>query len=120
MEISMSVFCSRFALLIVSLSGLLLSGCNTCTFPDATSSPAPDWVCAESTGYSGTIAVGFADKSAAGNHFSKQLAASNARIALAKKLNLDVSQPQILDNARVLDTATSPNGRIYVLVGISQ
>lgn len=109
-----------------------ISGCSTCVYPDSKATIAPDWVCSgqlEGIEYS---AVGYAEKSAAGEGFMKQLAASNARSALANKQSGNVNDmvrsdgqgtttrltKEVLINARIIKTATSPTGRLYVLVGI--
>lgn len=111
----------------------LLSGCNTCTYPDSDTSIAPDWVCNGGSADFDYSAVGYADKSAAGDSFMKQQAATNARVALAKKMNHNTSDmvrsdgststnltAATLTNARVINTASSPTGRLYVLVAITQ
>ena len=110
----------------------LLSACSKCVYPDATTVVAPGWVCTGKTNGIKHSAVGFADKSAAGNAFMKQQAATKARVALANSMkgnvnNMVESTPdksstrlikETLINSKVIDTSTSPNGRLYVLVGI--
>jgi len=118
--------------LVIFLAPTYISGCSTCVFPDSNETIAPNWICSGRTEGIEHSAVGFAEKSAAGESFMKQLAASNARSALANKQSGNVNDvvrsneqgattrltKEILINAKVIKTATSPTGRLYVLVGI--
>lgn len=122
----------RYSLLVICLSPLLLSGCSTCVYPDSKETIAPDWVCSGRTEGIEHSAVGYAEKSAAGESFMKQLAASNARSALANKQSGDATDmvrsdgkgsttrltKEVLVNAKIIKKTTSPTGRLYVLVGI--
>jgi hypothetical protein len=118
-----------------------------CTFPDAPESAAPGWVCDEPVVGLAVSAVGSADKSAAGNSFMKQQASTDARVQLAQmvkvnitnmvkqfvettgngdsetvdKVNTSVSKQvtnESLVGSRLYKTRTSPNGTLYVLVGL--
>jgi len=118
--------------LVIFLAPIYISGCSTCVFPDSNETIAPDWICSGRTEGIEHSAVGFAEKSAAGESFMKQMAASNARSALVNKQSGNVNDvvrsneqgattrltKEILINAKVIKTATSPTGRLYVLVGI--
>jgi len=111
---------------------MLLSACTNCVYPDAKSTTAPDWVCSGIITGIKYSAVGYADKSAAGDAFMKQQAATQARVALADSMKGNVSSlvksrpdksttelaKDTLVNSKVIDTSTSPNGRLYLLVGI--
>jgi len=118
--------------LAIFLAPIYISGCSTCVYPDSQESIAPDWVCSGRTEGIEYSAIGYAEKSAAGDSFMKQLAASNARSALANRQSGNVNDmvrsdeqgsttrltKEVLINAKVIKTATSPTGRLYVLVGI--
>jgi len=118
--------------LVIFLAPIYISGCSTCVYPDSQETIAPDWVCSGHTEGIEHSAVGFAEKSAAGESFMKQLAASNARSALANKQSGNINDmvrgddqssitqltKEVLINAKVIKTTTSPTGRLYVLVGI--
>lgn len=118
-----------------------------CVFPDATDVAAPGWICDEPVAGVVVSAVGSAQKSAAGHSFMKQMAATDARVQLAQNVKTHVSNmvkqfaettgaadqqtvdmvnssvsKQITDEdivgSRVYKSRTSPNGTLYVLVGI--
>ena len=111
---------------------IAISGCSSCVFPDSKETIAPNWVCDGRIDGIEHSAVGYAEKSAAGESFMKQLAASKARSALATNQASDGNKiarrdgqdssthltKKVLINARVIETASSPTGRLYVLVGI--
>ena len=135
---------------------LLLSACGSdevkeaapdCVFPDASSTPAPGWVCDEPVDGIAVSAVGVAEKSAAGHSFMKNMAATDARVQLAQamrvhvqnmvkqyaettgaadsetvdKVNTSVTK-QITDEtlvgSTIFKTRNSPNGALYVLLGM--
>jgi len=118
-----------------------------CVFPDAPSTAAPGWVCDEPVEGVAVSAVGVAEKSAAGHSFMKNMAATDARVQLAQamkvhvqnmvkqyaettgaadsetvdKVNTSVTK-QITDETlvgtKIFKTRTSPNGALYVLLGM--
>ncbi|VAW59123.1 hypothetical protein MNBD_GAMMA08-597 [hydrothermal vent metagenome] len=120
-----------------------------CVFPDAPDMAAPSWICDEPVPNIGidVYAVGSADKSAAGNDFMKQMAATSARVQLAQRMKVKVNNmiKQYVETTGAADTETvdkvltsvtkqvtsetlvgskiyktrySPKGNIYVLLGI--
>ena len=118
-----------------------------CVFPDATNVPAPGWVCDEPVAGVTVSAVGSAEKSGAGNDFMKQMAATSARVQLAQnmkvqvrnmikqyvettgaadqetvdKVNTSVTKQitnETLVGTRIYKTRVSPNGTLYVLLGM--
>ena len=118
-----------------------------CVFPDAPNTPAPGWICDEPVEGIAVSAVGVAEKSAAGNSFMKNMAATDARVQLAQamkvqvqnmvkqyaettgaadtetvdKVNTSVTKQitdQTLVGTRIYKTRTSPNGTLYVLLGM--
>jgi len=118
-----------------------------CVFPDAPATAAPGWVCDEPVPGIAVSAVGVAEKSAAGHSFMKNMAATDARVQLAQamqvhvqnmvkqyaettgaadsetvdKVNTSVTK-QITDESlagtKIYKTRTSPNGALYVLLGM--
>jgi len=118
-----------------------------CVFPDAPNTAAPGWVCDEPVDGVAVSAVGVAEKSAAGHSFMKNMAATDARVQLAQamkvhvqnmvkqyaettgaadsetvdKVNTSVTK-QITDETlvgtKIFKTRTSPNGTLYVLLGM--
>ncbi|MFV2004718.1 MAG: LPP20 family lipoprotein [Gammaproteobacteria bacterium] len=118
-----------------------------CVFPDAPSAAAPGWICDQPVEGIEVSAVGVAEKSAAGYSFMKNMAATDARVQLAQsmkvyvqnmvkqyaettgaadsetvdKVNTSVTK-QITDETlvgtKIFKTRTSPNGALYVLLGI--
>ncbi len=118
-----------------------------CVFPDAPSTAAPGWICDEPVEGVAVSAVGVAEKSAAGHSFMKNMAATDARVQLAQamkvhvqnmvkqyaettgaadsetvdKVNTSVTK-QITDETlvgtKIFKTRTSPNGALYVLLGM--
>lgn len=118
-----------------------------CTFPDSPATPAPGWICDEPVEGLAVSAVGSAEQSKAGFDFMKQMAAASARVQLAQqmrvqvrnmikqyaettgaadsetvdKVNTSVSKlitKEELTGSKVFKTRTSPNGTLYVLVGL--
>ena len=118
-----------------------------CVFPDAPGAAAPGWVCDQPVEGVAVSAVGVAEKSAAGHSFMKNMAATDARVQLAQamqvhvqnmvkqyaettgaadsetvdKVNTSVTK-QITDETlvgtKIFKTRTSPNGALYVLLGM--
>jgi hypothetical protein len=118
-----------------------------CVFPDATGSAAPGWVCDEPVDGVAVSAVGSAEKSAAGQSFMKNMAATDARVQLAQRMKVQVQNmvkqyaettgaassetvdkvntsvtkqvtDQTLLGTRIYKSITSPNGTMYVLLGM--
>ena len=118
-----------------------------CVFPDAPTTDAPGWICDEPVDGVEVSAVGVAEKSAAGHSFMKNMAATDARVQLAQamkthvqnmvkqyaettgaadsetvdKVNTSVTK-QITDETlvgtKIFKTRKSPNGALYVLLGM--
>ena len=118
-----------------------------CVFPDAPSAVAPGWICDEPVDGVEVSAVGVAEKSAAGHSFMKNMAATDARVQLAQSMKVHVQNmvkqyaettgaadsetvdkvntsvtKQITDESlvgtKIFKTRTSPNGALYVLLGM--
>ncbi len=118
-----------------------------CVFPDAPSAAAPGWVCDEPVPGIAVSAIGVAEKSAAGHSFMKNMAATDARVQLAQSMKVHVQNmvkqyaettgaadaetvdkvntsvtKQITDETlvgtKIYKTRTSPNGALYVLLGM--
>jgi len=118
-----------------------------CTFPDAPMTPAPAWVCDEPVVDIAVSAVGSAERSKAGYDFMKQMAAASGRVQLAQQMRVQVRNmikqyaettgaadsetvdkvntsvtkqitKEELSGSKVYKTRTSPNGTLYVLVGL--
>jgi hypothetical protein len=118
-----------------------------CVFPDAPDASAPGWVCDLPVEGIAVSAVGVAEKSAAGHSFMKNMAATDARVQLAQRMQVHVQNmvkqyaettgaadtetvdkvntsvtKQITDQSligtKIYKTRTSPNGALYVLVGM--
>ncbi len=118
-----------------------------CVFPDAPEMSAPGWICDEPVEGVEVFAVGVAEKSAAGHSFMKNMAATDARVQMAQamkvhvqnmvkqyaettgaatsetvdKVNTSVTK-QITDQSllgtKIYKTRVSPNGALYVLLGM--
>ena len=152
----MKVKNSLLAVSGVALS-VLLTACGSkdvkpvadCVFPDAVSVPAPGWVCDEPVEGVEVSAVGSAEKSAAGNSFMKNMAATDARVQLAQSMKVHVQNmvkqyaettgaastetvdkvntsatkqitDQTLVGTKIYKSRTSPNGALYVLLGMDK
>lgn len=118
-----------------------------CVFPDAQSEPAPGWICDEPVDGVAISAVGVATKTAAGHSFMKNMATTDARVQLAQSMQVHVQNmvkqyaevtgaadtetidkvntsvtKQITDESlvgtKIYKTRTSPNGSLYILVGM--
>ncbi|MDF1762065.1 MAG: LPP20 family lipoprotein [Oleibacter sp.] len=61
-----------------------------CVFADGSNQPAPAWVCGAPVEGADLTAVGYADKSAAGPNFMKQMAATAARVELAQTMKVEM------------------------------
>jgi len=142
------------ALAIITSITLVACGGNAvkdefadCTYPDAFSERAPNWVCSQELDAYPLAAVGSSAKSAAGFDFMKEQAAISARIALAQQMEVHVANmvkqyvettgqgdsetvdqvrssvskvltDQVLVGSKIVNSRTSPNGYLYVLVAI--
>lgn len=120
-----------------------------CVFPDAPGTAAPGWVCSEPVEGVEVSAVGSAVKSGAGQGFMKQMASTDARVQLASNMKTHVRNMvkqyvettgaadsetvdkvmtsvtkqitnETLIGTRVFKTRTSPNGTLYVLLGMDE
>src|SRR5690554_104137 len=89
----------KFAIPMALMATALLVGCASapktepvaaCVFADGSNQPAPEWVCGAPVDGVELSAVGYADKSAAGVNFMKQMAATAARVELAQTFRVDV------------------------------
>jgi hypothetical protein len=118
-----------------------------CVFPDAPTTSAPGWICDEPVEGVEVSAVGVAEKSAAGHSFMKNMAQTDARVQLAQSMKVHVQNmvkqyaettgaadsetvdkvntsvtKQITDETlvgtKIYKTRTSPNGALYVLLGM--
>lgn len=118
-----------------------------CVFPDAPTVVAPEWICDVPVEGISISAVGFSQKSLAGNSFMKQMASTDARVQLASmfkirvqnmvkqyaettgsadtetvdRVNTSVSKAitsETLTGSRIVKTRTSPMGGLYVLIGL--
>lgn len=118
-----------------------------CVFPDAPTASAPGWICDEPVPGVEVYAIGVAEKSAAGHSFMKNMAATDARVQLAQSMKVHVQNmvkqyaettgaadtetvdkvntsvtKQITDESlvgtKIYKTRTSPNGALYVLLGM--
>ncbi|MDH5764948.1 MAG: LPP20 family lipoprotein [Gammaproteobacteria bacterium] len=120
-----------------------------CAFPDAPTVPAPGWVCDEPVEGVEVSAVGSAEKTAAGVSFAKNMAATDARVQMAQamkvhvqnmvkqyaettgaadsetvdKVNTSVTKQitdQTLTGTKRYKSIVSPNGTVYVLIGMDE
>jgi len=118
-----------------------------CVFPDAPGAAAPGWVCDEPVKDLDVSAVGSASKSGAGHDFMKSMASTAARVQLAQNMKVQVRNMikqyvettgaadtetvdkvmtsvtkqitnETLIGTKIYKTRTSPNGNLYVLVGM--
>lgn len=120
-----------------------------CVFPDAPGTSAPGWVCDQPLEGVEVSAVGTAEKSAAGLSFMKNMARTDARVQLAQRMKVHVQNmvkqyaettgaastetvdkvntsvtkqitDQTLVGTRTFKTSTSPNGTLYLLLGMDK
>lgn len=118
-----------------------------CVFPDAPGTAAPGWICDEPVEGVEVAAVGTAEKSAAGLSFMKNMARTDARVQLAQRMKVHVQNmvkqyaettgaassetvdkvntsvtkqitDQTLAGTKTFKTRTSPNGTLYLLLGM--
>jgi len=118
-----------------------------CVYPDDPAMAAPGWICDEPVEGVEVSAVGSAQKSGAGHSFMKQMAATDARVQLAQRMKVQVrnmikqyvettgaADQETVDKAmtsvtkqitnetlvgtKIFKTRTSPNGTLYVLLGM--
>jgi len=119
-----------------------------CTFPNSHES-APGWVCDQPVEGIPVAAMGSAAKSDVGYDFMKQMAATGARVQLAQNMKVQVQNmikqyvettgaasketvdrvntsvtkqitDQSLRGTRIVRSVTSPDGTLYVLVGLDE
>lgn len=99
--------------LITAAAATLMVACSSnepaqevaeCVFADGSNQPAPLWVCGAPVDGIDLSAVGYADKSAAGPNFMKQMAATAARVELAQTMKVEV-QNMIKQYAETTGTA---------------
>ncbi|WP_019616513.1 LPP20 family lipoprotein [Psychromonas ossibalaenae] len=143
----------------VILGSVLLAGCASndvqeqktmvadCVFPDAPQAAAPLWICDEPIDGFDVTGVGFAQKSAAGAGFMKDVAANDARVKIAQSMQIKVQNmfkqyvgttgaadsetvdmvmesvtknvtAQTLMGSKIIKTRVSPNGGLYALVAM--
>ena len=102
-------------MLFTAALATLLAACSSnntkdevaeCIFADGSNQPAPAWVCGAPVDDVDLAAVGYADKSAAGANFIKQMAATAARVELAQVMQVEV-QNMIKQYAETTGTADS-------------
>ena len=145
----------KFIILLLSAL-MLLSGYAWATTPASTSDSkakkekkclfpkskkrAPSWVCNEQADTLAVAAVGSFAKSGAGIEFMEQMAAADARVHLARKLNATVQKKineidaaanhdqtlisniteESLQSTKVLKKVNDPKGKLYVLIGFDE
>lgn len=144
-----SIFIAAFFLSACSGDRNIRQAAFDCVFPDAPGAAAPGWICDEPVEGISVSAVGSAQKSAAGQAFMKQMATTAARVELASNMKVHVSNlikqyvettgaastetvdmvnssvsKQITNEdivgSRLYKSRVSPNGTLYVLVGIDE
>lgn len=120
-----------------------------CGFPDMPTTPAPSWVCDAPVEGVEVYAVGAAEKTGAGISFAKNMAATDARVQMAQamkvhvqnmvkqyaettgsadsetvdKVNTSVTKQitdQTLTGTKRFRSIVSPNGTVYVLIGMDE
>jgi hypothetical protein len=149
---------TRIQILSLIAMAVMLAACGKddatreaaeCVFPDAPDASAPGWVCDLPVEGIAVSAVGVAEKSAAGHSFMKNMAATDARVQLAQRMQVHVQNmvkqyaettgaadtetvdkvntsvtKQITDQSligtKIYKTRTSPNGALYVLLGMDE
>jgi hypothetical protein len=135
--------------LLAACGGEVKQAAPDCVFPDAPSTSAPGWICDEPVEGIGVAAVGTAEKSAAGHSFMKNMAATDARVQLAQRMKVHVQNmvkqyaettgaastetvdkvntsvtkqitDQTLVGTKTYKTRVSPNGTMYLLLGMDE
>jgi len=133
--------------LLIGCSGDTKEEVADCVFPDAPGTAAPGWVCDQPVKDLDVSAVGSATKSGAGHDFMKSMASTAARVQLAQNMKVQVRNMikqyvettgaadsetvdkvmtsvtkqitnETLIGTKIYKTRTSPNGNLYVLVGM--
>jgi len=146
-------------LLLPVFAGALLAGCASnnqtvveyedCTYPDAPEHAAPTWICEQPVENVWVQAVGYSRKLAAGPGVMKDVAATEARAALANNFTSDIkaklsrvttdttangenTNSDSIENltknvtamnltfSRIYRSQVSPTGGMYVLVGLNE
>lgn len=136
-------------LLLSGCGGGVKEVVHACVFPDAPTTEAPGWICDEPYPDVVVSAVGTAAKSSAGHSFMKNMASTDARVQLAQSMKVHVTNmvkqyaeitgaadsetvdrvntsvtKQITDETlvgtRVFTSKVSPNGMLYVLLGVDE
>ena len=112
---------------------------RSCYFPK-TKKKAPNWVCSGTDSSMAVTAVGTFHKSGAGIEFMQQMAATDARVNLAKKLRAPVQKKiaeseggvagdsvlinkitdEQLQGTKVIKSVYGPKGKLYVLMGLDE
>jgi len=119
-----------------------------CVFADGSGKEAPEWVCGAPVDNYDLSAVGYADKTAAGANFMKQMASTAARVELAQTMRVEVQNmikqyaettgtgdsetvdqvntsvtkqitKETLVGSRILRQMPTPSGGMVVLVGLN-
>jgi hypothetical protein len=119
----------------------------TCTYPDAPTAPAPEWICDRNVEGAEVAALGIHETSKAGLQYMTDHAEISARAELARQMKtrlmnmlkqyvqatgagdtatVDKAEStatnsftaEELVGVRIFKTRTSPNGTMYVLVGV--
>ncbi len=137
------------SILIAGCSGDKKEEVADCVFPDAPGTAAPGWVCDQPVKNLEISAVGSASKSGAGHDFMKTMASTAARVQLAQNMKVQVRNMvkqyveatggtdsetvdkvmtsvtkqitnETLLGTKIYKTRTSPNGNLYVLVGMDE
>lgn len=138
---------STLFLLLSACGGGVKQVAYSCVFPDTPNAEAPAWICDEPVDGVSVSAVGTAAKSSAGHSFMKNMAATDARVQLAQSMKVHVQNmvkqyaettgaadsetvdrvntsvtKQITDETlvgtKVFKSQVSPNGMLYVLLGV--
>lgn len=134
---------------------LIMASCSStpkqpdCVFADGSNQAAPSWVCVKNTNENTFFITSYADKSAAGPNFMKQMAENSARFELAQKLkrkvsrmikqyaaNIDFTEHQTLNEilaqtnklttsktlkeSRIVHQQITPTGGIVIMVHINK
>ena len=120
-----------------------------CVYPDAPDENAPGWVCGEPVDGLEISTVGIAERTSAGISYQRQMAETDARVRLATQISARVQNlvkqyaattgsgdketvdrvsssvtRQLTDaklvGSRFFTSRTSPNGTLYVLMGLDK
>jgi len=143
----LTLSCLAMTVLLTACGSDEVKQAADCVFPDAPEVTAPGWVCDEPVEGVEVSAVGTAEKSAAGHSFMKNMASTDARVQLAQamkvhvqnmvkqyaettgaastetvdKVNTSVTKQitdQTLVGTKIFKSRVSPNGTLYVLLGM--